>query len=145
MGHIEAEAGIVGPWGRYAMTRHNQTVLLVDDDAAVRDSLKLFLETHGMTVADFASGGEFLASDCSTEDACLVLDVHMPLLDGIDLVNTLSRRGLSPPTVLITGRADRETRSRATAAGIRNLLEKPFDGEALLATINRAIEWRPGL
>jgi FixJ family two-component response regulator len=82
------------------------TVFLVDDDAAVRDSLKLLLETHGLVVKDFDSGKALLQDHMPRAVDCLVCDIHMPVMSGIDLIETLARRGVSRPTILITGRVD---------------------------------------
>jgi two-component system, LuxR family, response regulator FixJ len=116
------------------------TVFLVDDDAAVRDSLKLLLETHGLAVKDFESGNALLQDGMPRAGDCLVCDIHMPVMSGIDLIETLASRGVSRPTILITGRADAALRRRAQAAGAFLVLEKPFDGSLLLDAIDRAVE-----
>ena len=118
------------------------TVFLVDDDAAVRDSLKLLLETHGLAVKDFDSGKALLQDDLPRAADCLVCDIHMPVMSGIDLIETLARRGVARPTILITGRVDAALRQRAQAAGAFLVLEKPFDGTQLIDAIDRAVEAR---
>jgi two-component system, LuxR family, response regulator FixJ len=118
------------------------TVFLVDDDAAVRDSLKLLLETHGLVVKDFDSGKALLQDHMPRAVDCLVCDIHMPVMSGIDLIETLARRGVSRPTILITGRVDAALRQRAQAAGAFLVLEKPFDGAQLIDAIDRAVEAR---
>ncbi len=118
------------------------TVFLVDNDAAVRDSLKLLLETHGLVVKDFDSGKALLQDHLPRAADCLVCDIHMPVMSGIDLIETLARRGVSRPTILITGRADAALRQRAQAAGAFLVLEKPFDGAQLIDAIDRAVEAR---
>jgi two-component system response regulator FixJ len=120
------------------MTRE-RTVFLVDDDGAVRDSLKLLLEAHGLAVKDYASGSELLCDGAPSAGDCLVCDVHMPVLSGLDLLAALASRGAGGPTILITGRADEGLRRRAQAAGAFLLLEKPFDCALLIDAINRAM------
>src|SRR5579864_8885131 len=116
-----------------------KTICVVDDDVAVRESLKLLLETHGFTVHDFAKGSDFL-DDCAGKSAdCLVLDVNMPLMSGDAVVDELGRRGLRIPTILITAHADRESRRRADSGGVFALLLKPFDSGKLLELITRAV------
>jgi two-component system, LuxR family, response regulator FixJ len=119
--------------------RRDATVFLVDDDPAVRDSLKLLLETYGFTVRDFASGSEFLASGERAETGCLVLDMHMPVVNGLDLLEQLAVKKIAP-TVIITGRADAGIRQRAHAAGAVAVLEKPFDATTLLNAMRQAMD-----
>lgn len=115
------------------------TIFLVDDDTAVRDSLKLLLETHGLAVRDFASGAQLLQESAPRPGDCLVCDVHMPVMSGLEIVETLTRRGIASPAILITGRADEALRRRARAAGAFLLIEKPFDGDVLIDAIDRAL------
>ena len=116
------------------------TVFIVDDDPAVRDSLKLLLETYGFSVRDFASGSDFLASGARAENSCLVLDMHMPVISGLDLLEQLAVKKIAPPTVIITGRADGNLRQRARAAGAFQVIEKPFDTPALLRAMRQAMD-----
>jgi two-component system response regulator FixJ len=120
--------------------RPDTTVFLVDDDPAVRDSLKLLLETYGFTVRDFASGNDFLASGERPETGCLVLDMHMPVVSGLDVLEQLAVKSTVPPTVIITGRADDSIRQRAYAAGALAVIEKPFDPAALLRAMHQAMD-----
>jgi two-component system response regulator FixJ len=116
------------------------TIFLVDDDSAVRDSLRLLLEAHGLAVKEFASGSELLQDGTLRLGDCLVCDVHMPIVSGLDLIEALARRGAAAPTILITGRADAAIHRRAEAVGAFLVLEKPFDGTVLIEAIDRAIE-----
>jgi len=118
---------------------HDATIFLVDDDTAVRDSLKLLLETHGLAVRDFASGAQLLQGSAPRPGDCLICDVHMPVMSGLDVVETLAKRGVTSPAILITGRADEALRRRARAAGAFLLIEKPFDGDQLIDAIDRAL------
>ncbi len=113
--------------------------MVVDDDEAVRDSVGILLETHGLQVRAFASGGEFLASDVHTIMSCLVIDYHMPGLNGIEVVEELQRLGRSRPTVLITGLSDETIIGKALSAGIMAILEKPPPDDVLMDTVLVAV------
>ena len=115
------------------------TVFVVDDDEAVRESLRLLLETHGHAVRDFASGQDLLTGVSEASSGCLVLDYHMPALDGLDLLHALRARNLTWPTILITGLCDERLRRRAEGAGVRVILEKPFSDETLLDAVAGAL------
>ena len=88
------------------------------------------------------SGDALLQDDMPRAADCLVCDIQMPVMSGIDLIETLASRGLSRPTILITGRVDAALRQRAQAAGAFLVLEKPFDGTQLIDAIDRAVEAR---
>jgi two-component system, LuxR family, response regulator FixJ len=124
---------------RTKMMARDTIVYLVDDDSAVRDSLKLLLEAHGIAVRDFGSAAQLLREAAPGKEDCLICDVHMPVMSGIDLIETLARRGEAPPTILITGRGDDALFRRARAAGAYLVLEKPFDGDLLIEAIDRAV------
>lgn len=113
--------------------------MVVDDDAAVRDSLGILLEAHGLRVRDFASGTEFLKSDIHKVVACLVLDYHMPEMTGIEIVEELQRLGRAYPTILITGLSDETIIQRALSAGIMAILEKPLPDDVLIDTVRIAL------
>lgn len=118
-------------------------VLVVDDDPAIRDSLQILLEAHGMDVQTFHSGPDFLER-CDREDvACLVLDIQMPVMSGFDLLKKLSADGRSLPTIMISSLADPQTRNAALQAGAVDLLEKPFDTADLVTAILKATS-QPG-
>jgi two-component system response regulator FixJ len=90
-------------------------------------------------VRDFASGRDFLASGERAENGCLVLDMHMPLVSGLDLLEQLAVQSTVPPTVIITGRADDGIRQRARAAGAYEVIEKPFNTATLLKAMRQAM------
>lgn len=113
--------------------------VVVDDDAAVRDSLGILLEAHGLQVRDFGSGAEFLRSDAHCSTACLVLDYHMPGMTGIEILEELQRRGLSYPTILITGLSDPTITRRALSAGVMTILEKPLPDDVLIDAVRIAL------
>ena len=113
--------------------------MIVDDDDAVRDSVGILLETHGLRVRDFASGAEFLNSDAHDGMSCLVIDYHMPEMTGIEVVEALQRLGRSCPTILITGLSDETIIQNALSAGIMAILEKPPPDDVLIDTVLVAV------
>ena len=115
------------------------TIYVVDDDDAVRDSLKILLESYQLTVRDFGSVPEFLDGLQPVDNSCLVLDLHLPAMGGFDVMNTLSRRRVRLPVIVITGRSDSQTKARALAAGAVAFLEKPVDDQVLMNAIDTAL------
>lgn len=115
------------------------TVFVVDDDQAMRNSLKWLIESVGVGVESFASADEFLARYEPGRPGCLVLDVRMPGMSGLDLQEHLASRKIRIPAVIITGHGDVPMAVRAMKAGAVDFIEKPFNDEALLDAIRRAI------
>ena len=113
-------------------------VAIVDDDAAVRDSLTLLLRLHGCLVRAFASGVEFLDWAGTQEVDCVLLDLRMNGLSGLDVQAALARRGLDYPIVVVTAHGDVATTRAALKAGAFDFIEKPFDDEVLLKAIRAA-------
>lgn len=116
------------------------TIYVVDDDDAVRDSLKILLESYQLTVRDFGSVPEFLDGLQPVDNSCLVLDLHLPAMGGFDVMNTLARRRVRLPVIVITGRSDSQTRARALEAGAVAFLEKPVDDQVLMNAIDDALQ-----
>jgi two-component system response regulator FixJ len=114
-------------------------IVVVDDDAAVRDSLGILLEAHGLRVRDFGSGADFLQSDAHSSAACLILDYHMPGMTGIEIVEELRRLELSYPTIMITGLSDPMITRRALKAGVMAILEKPLPDDVLIDAVRIAL------
>jgi FixJ family two-component response regulator len=112
----------------------------VDDDDAVRDSLRTLLELQSFSVSTFENCQEFLNSDFERAAACLVLDIHLPGMSGLDLMEVMKREKRTLPTVLITARYDSAIRDRARTLGAVALLEKPIDFNSLMAAIGRCIK-----
>jgi len=117
-----------------------RTICIIDDDAAVRDSLRVLLESHGWTVEDFASTAEFLARRDDRESAVLlILDQHLPGASGLEFLGTHGA-GLGLPVILITGAGDNNLREQAYRRGVAAYLEKPLTERRLLDAIARALE-----
>ena len=113
-------------------------IFILDDDAGVRDSLRLLLECEGLETREFASCREFLDADGAESD-CLILDVHLPGMSGIELLETMRRRGDMLPVIVISGRINAMTRNRARAAGALAVVEKPYQVEEVLDLVRRAM------
>ena len=111
------------------------TILVVDDDEMVRDSLRAVLESRNFAVADFTSGQDFLARRDGMNGSCVLLDIHMPGMTGVDLLKILRERGDSIPVILITGRTDAGIQAQAKAFGAAALLDKPITTARLFAAI----------
>jgi FixJ family two-component response regulator len=115
-------------------------VLVVDDDAAVRRSLKFCLEQEGFEVRVYESGAQLLADRELPLRGCLVIDLSMPAMDGIDLMNRLRGRFVELPAILMTVAASADLQFRARCAGYRLVLEKPLEDNSLLHGIEEALE-----
>ncbi len=111
-----------------------RTIYVIDDDDAVRDSIRMMLECDGFTVAEFASCVDFLRHARPDGCSCIVLDVHMPGMSGLELLDRLRRDKVMVPVVVATGRHDPSI-ARAVARAGAVLLQKPFRGTELIAAI----------
>jgi FixJ family two-component response regulator len=114
-------------------------VAVVDDDESVRESLPDLLREFGYEVQAFSSSEEFLASGCNGQIKCLILDVAMPGISGLDLQRELRGRGSRIPVIFITGQKDEGVRSRALDQGAVEVLLKPFSDTAMLEALNKAL------
>lgn len=122
------------------MPNNTSTVFVVDDDPSIRESLSLLLNSAGYNVKTFDSATEFLELGCVTEGtACLVLDVKMPGLSGLDLQQELNSRNYAMPVIFITGHGDVPMSVQAMKKGAVDFLSKPFDDNELLNAINEAL------
>ena len=116
-------------------------IALIDDDAAVLDSLRLYFARHEFKTSCFNAAEEFLAAvDRSEHFDCVVSDVRMPGVSGLDLVGHLNARGFIRPIILITGHGDIDMAVAAIKIGAFDFIEKPFDENRLLASIRDAVE-----
>ena len=122
------------------MTAPLPTVFIVDDDAAVRNSLRLLVKSVGLTAAAFVSAQEFLATYDPHQPGCLVLDVRMPGMSGLDLQQQLNLRGAVIPVIFITGHGDIPMAVEAMQHGALDFLPKPFRDQDLIDRIQRALE-----
>ncbi|WP_020174053.1 response regulator transcription factor [Methyloferula stellata] len=121
------------------MTHGQEIVLVVDDDLAVRESLKFALELEGLTVRVCGSGEELLNHPDLPAARCILLDYKMPVMDGLEVLEQLAARKTPVPVILITSRATNAILRRAKAAGVRRILEKPLLDGALLDNIQAVL------
>ena len=115
-------------------------VYLIDDEFSVRDSLILVLESAGLRVKSFESAEDFLKNYNNEYPSCLILDVKMPCMSGLELQEALLKRNISIPIIFISGHAGISQSAKAFRAGAVDFLEKPFDHEVLLARITEVIQ-----
>jgi two-component system response regulator FixJ len=118
---------------------HEATVFVVDDDEAVRESLSALLDASGFRVKSYQSAAAFLANDQPLQKACLITDIRMPDMDGLELQIELKRRGSSLPVIVITGHGDVPLAVKAMKAGAVEFLEKPYDDQTLLDSLRLAL------
>lgn len=116
------------------------TVFIVDDDSAMRDSLGFLIGSVGRKVETYASAEEFLDAYDNERPGCIVLDVRMPGLSGLELMEKLGEDRFAPPVVLITGHGDIPMAVRALKAGAFDFIEKPFSDQVLLERIQQALQ-----
>lgn len=121
------------------MSQRTGIVIVVDDDAAVRNALKFALETEGLSVVLCEGGHELLGWQDLPAGGCLVVDYRMPDMDGFELVSRLRERQISLPAILITSQVNADLRKRATEAGFYEVLEKPLHDSSLLDTVRVAL------
>ena len=122
------------------MNEKNPLVVVVDDDTSIRDSLKDLIGSAGLNVQTFASAQEFLTSPRPDAPSCLVLDVQLPGLSGLDLQQELAKLDVQIPIIFITGHGDIPMSVRAMKAGAIEFLTKPFRDEDLLNAVEQAIK-----
>lgn len=114
-------------------------VYIVDDDEAVRESLSALLEARSYTVRAFGLAREFLAAAPTLRPGCLVADIRMPEMDGLELQQELEARAFRFPLIMITGHGDVPLAVRAMKAGAIDFIEKPFAAEAIIASVDAAL------
>ena len=115
-----------------------QVILVVDDDEAVRNSLRNMMESEGFAVCAFSNGHDLLNGASLPAIGCLVVDYHMPGMNGLELVSALRRQGVSIPAILTTGNPTKYVRDRATAIAVL-VVEKPRLGRDLLDCVREAV------
>src|SRR5688572_4361007 len=133
----------ISPSGRSSERRWRMpsdvAVHVVDDDVAVRKSLAFLLASEGLPVRLHESASVFLEDVMSAEAGCIVTDVRMPGIDGIELIRRLKERGIALPVIVITGHADVPMAVEAMKEGAVDFLEKPFGDDVFLATVREAL------
>lgn len=115
------------------------TVFIIDDDQAVRDALRLLMSSAELAVETFTGAREFLEAVPKDRRGCLVLDVRMPEIDGLELQRQLAARGSRMPIIILTGHGDVPMAVQALRAGAVDFIQKPFESKRLLASIEEAI------
>ena len=120
--------------------KSNALISIVDDDESVREALEGLIESLGFSAHAFASAIDFLASDDVGDTACMIADVHMPHMTGVELYRRLTELGRAVPTILITAYPDDAIRDRALADGVLCYLSKPFNDDALIACVRSALQ-----
>ncbi len=119
-------------------------VHVVDDDAAIRDSLAFLLDTANLVSRTYDSAAALLAHADRLEPGCIITDVRMPDMNGLEMVRRLAAMGVRHPVIVMTGHADVPLAIEAVRAGVKDFIEKPFDDEALLSSIQTALADHPG-
>lgn len=122
------------------MTISDAAVFVVDDDALIRDSLGQLVKSVGLQASTFSSAQAFLDTELPDKPSCLILDIRMPGLSGLDLQDELVKRGIPIPIIFITGHGTVPMSVRAMKAGAVDFLQKPFEDQELLDLIHHAIE-----
>ena len=119
---------------------NTSTVFIVDDDQEVRYALQLLMESVGLPSETFSSAQVFLQQFDINRSGCIIVDVRMPGMSGLDLQAHLADEKLHPPIIIITGHGDVPMAVRAVQAGAIDFIEKPFNNQAMLDSVHRAIE-----
>ena len=136
-----------GPFAKGSLkvdASENTVITIVDDDESIREALRSLIRSVGFKAETFASGEEFLNSDRLPETACLILDLQMPGISGLELQRRLAGLQNRVPIVFITAHGNEEDRRRALQAGAVDFLRKPFSEEALLEAVHSALETSQG-
>jgi two-component system response regulator FixJ len=113
-------------------------IYLIDDDDPVRDSLEFLMSSNGFRAASYASAEEFLAALPTLSQGCIVTDIRMPGMSGLELVQKLGEAGITMPVIVITGHGDVPLAVEAMKAGVMDFLEKPFENDVLLSAVRAA-------
>src|SRR5699024_8312932 len=138
--------GTLLSWGTLQAIWRQQTMAIkplvhvVDDDAALRDSMRLLLSSMEMEVVCYASANEFLEAPATTKPGCILLDLRMPSMSGLELQRLFEGWNETKPVIFLSGHADVEVTVRAMHQGAAEFLTKPVSEEVLLEKINAAIE-----
>ena len=118
-----------------------RTVHLVDDDVAIRRSVGFMLKTSGFLVESYESGSQLLKNSGELEEGCILLDIRMPGMDGLEVQQVLQDKGVSLPVIIMTGHGDVALAVKAMKAGAVDFIEKPFERQTLLASLEEGYRW----
>ena len=141
--YVEALRGQLRPVAKDTIVQP-PVVTIIDDDEFIRVATRMLLQLRGFVVHTFASAGEFLQSLSVHETCCLIVDVHMPGMNGLALQKQLRDDGYGTPIIFITAFPEERNRTRAMAAGATCFLSKPFDGQTLISCVDKALNSRNG-
>jgi FixJ family two-component response regulator len=114
-------------------------IFIIDDDVCAREATERVIRSSGYTVATYASAEDFLGSDHVNDTSCLITDVHLPGLTGVELYRRLRAKGFAAPTIFVTGHPDETTRTQVLAAGAVAFLSKPVGKKVLLDCLKTAL------
>ncbi len=120
--------------------REQPIIFIIDDDEQVRNALILLMESVGLAVESYASAQDYLDNFDVTKAGCIILDVRMPGMSGLDLQARLTAEKIHPPIIIITGHGDVPMAVRAVTAGAVDFIEKPFNNQSMLDSVHKAIE-----
>jgi FixJ family two-component response regulator len=123
-----------------SVDQKSKLIAIIDDDESMQDSLRDLLEAAGMAAQCFGSAEEFLESDLHTGAGCLIVDIRMPKMSGLQLQAKLKEEGRNIPIIFITAHGDARMRIRAMREGAVEFLAKPFDHHLLLKRVRAALE-----
>ena len=125
---------------RRARGQTSKMIAIIDDDEAMRDSIRDLIESAGLVARCFGSAEEFLESDLRTRAACLIVDIRMPKMSGLELQARLKEEECDIPIIFITAYGDARMRIQAMREGAVEFLAKPFDHQLLLKTVRAALD-----
>lgn len=141
MPHVPGDKGDATPRDEHGgKALYTAMIAIIDDDDEVRVATENLVRSYGLDAHTFSSAEAFLESAALDETACLITDVQMPGMSGIDLQNALQRRGCDVPMIFITAFPEERLRRQAVASGALGFLTKPFDTRALMACVDTALE-----
>jgi len=122
-----------------AASNQDRLVCVVDDDEAVRDSTQMLLGIYGYQVRAYAGARDFLAEFDATHTGCLILDIHMPEMTGVELLALLRARGITTPTIVVSGQTDAVVGEILTRSGALAILSKPVNEDELMGFVEKAL------
>ena len=120
-------------------TDQHRLVCVVDDDEAVRDSTQMLLGIYGYQVRAYAGARDFLAEFDAADTGCLILDIHMPEMTGVELLTLLRARGITTPAIIVSGQTDAVLGEILTRSGALAILSKPVNEDELMGFVKKAL------